>query len=138
MRKIDPSEHQIQCAIVEWANSIRCSGAFGQYLGNFLIAIPNGGKRTITEAIRFKKEGVKKGVSDLFLAIPTVDIKIFSPSGITHANSGLWIEVKTKIGKVSKEQIAWGDNMKLMGYQFEIVRSVDEGIQIIKNYLGMR
>lgn len=141
LRRINPTEHQIQSGIVEWANTIRYGGAFGMQLGNFLIAIPNGGKRKITEAIRFKKEGVKKGVSDLFLAIPIVislvDMKTFSSVEGFSKVSGLWLEVKTKNGKVTEEQSQWGDNMMLMGYRFEIVRSIDEGIQAIKDYLGM-
>ncbi|MBP5782205.1 MAG: VRR-NUC domain-containing protein, partial [Bacteroidales bacterium] len=34
-----------------------------------IFHIPNGGWRTITEAKRFKSEGVKKGVPDLFLPV---------------------------------------------------------------------
>jgi VRR-NUC domain-containing protein len=104
-------------------------------LGDFLISIPNGGYRHKSEAVRLKKEGLKKGVCDLFLAIPSYD-------GIkTEMNirRGLWIEVKSKKGKLSNYQKEW---IKLMrqycGYSVSVVRSVDEGIQAIKDYLGMR
>ena len=137
IRRVNPTEHQIQAAIVEWANNIRYGGAFGQYLGNFLIAIPNGGKRNISEAVRLKKEGVKKGVSDLFLAIPLFVMDESSVFG-GHTVSGLWLEIKTDKGRVSKEQILWGDNMCLIGYRFSVARSVDEGINAIKDYLGIK
>lgn len=139
IRRIDPTEHQIQCAIVEWAN------IFGiekyEQLANgdliirkrkvidFLLAVPNGGKRSITEAIRLKKEGVKMGVSDLFFAHPSMGERSF--------NHGLWIEVKSRKGKLSKEQKEWMILMSNVGYKCVEVKSVDEGIQAIKIYLGM-
>lgn len=140
IRSINPTESQIQCAIVEWANhaSIRLPSPFlsSYRVGSFLFAIPNGGKRSITEGIRLKKEGVKKGVSDLFLAIPMDVVESHHP--IIYYKCGLWIEVKTKSGKISKEQQNWLIKMFELGYETVFVRSVDEGIQAIKDYLGMK
>jgi hypothetical protein len=136
IRKIEATESQIQCTIVDWANNTNYLN--NRKIGDFLIKITNEGKRSIFQGRKMKREGLKKGVSDLFLAIPLVDINSFSPSGIIYTISGLWIEVKTKIGKVTKEQDQWGSDMKIMGYSFEIVRGVDEGIQAIKDYLVMK
>jgi len=124
IRKIGPTEHQIQCAIVEWANNTN----FGsEKIGDYLIAIPNGGNRSITEAVRLKKEGVKSGVSDIFLAISVMkDYRVYG---------GLWIEVKTKKGKLSPAQKNWMEKMNRNDYKADVVRSLDEGIQAIKNYL---
>lgn len=124
LRSINPSEHQIQSAIVDWSRNINwhCHN-----LGNLLIAIPNGEYRHISSAKRLKKEGVKSGVSDMFLAIP-------HKKGIPH---GLWIEVKTKIGKISFNQKRWMERMNRFGYSTCVVRTVDEGIQKIKDYLGI-
>lgn len=131
IRRIDPTEHQIQCGIVEWANNTKTP--YGQNkIGDFILAIPNGGNRSITEALRLKKEGVKKGVSDLFLAMP-----VTFNYGEDHGH-GLWIEVKSKKGKVSKAQENWAVLMIKSNYECRIVYSVDEGIQAIKDYLGMR
>lgn len=131
--KIEPTEHQIQCAIVEWAANTNLP--FGKRkIGDFLLAIPNGGNRSITEALRLKKEGVKKGVSDLFLSFPLwrdgymVDF---------YEACGLWIEVKSKKGKLSKSQEDWIVLMIAHGYEARVVYSVDQGIQVIKDYLGM-
>ena len=132
MRRIDPTEHQIQAAIVEWAYKTKMVNKYNPeriiYLKDHLIAIPNGGKRSITEAIRLKKEGVKPGVSDLFLACPSFNGK---------NKNGLWIEVKSKRGKVSRMQYEWSELMQGCHYAVSFIYSVDEGIQAIKDYLGM-
>lgn len=135
LRQIKPTEHKIQCAIVEWANKAHTKNGLS-IIGEFLIAYPNGGSRKkiklksgkffSLEGKRLKKEGVKAGVSDLFLAIPSNDF------------GGLWMEVKTHKGKVSKHQQSWIDLMRFAGYCAGVVRSVDDGIQAIKDYLGMR
>ena len=92
------AEHDEQIAVVKWFKI--------QYpnISKCLIAIPNaqGLAKTRLDAMRMwkklEREGAKKGVSDLFLAVPK------------NGYSGLWIEMKDK-GKtrcsVSKEQIDW-------------------------------
>lgn len=59
-----------------------------------MFAIPNGGSRHPLEALNLKRQGVKAGVPDIFLAIP---------QGNYH---GLFIELKRSIkpAPVSKEQ----------------------------------
>ncbi len=130
LRRLNPSEHQIQCAIAEWAKNTNTRYGKNK-IGDFLLAIPNGGNRSITEALRLKKEGVKSGVSDLFLCIPVIN-------NYEDHSHGLWIEVKSKKGRLSKEQIEWMDLMKSQHYEAVVVKSVDEGIDAIKCYLGVR
>jgi hypothetical protein len=124
LRRIDPTEHQIQAAIVEWARNIKLFDNFK--IGNFLLKNCNEGRRSWADGKRKKKEGLKKGVSDLFLAFPQKNYH------------GLWIEVKKRSGKMTKEQIEWFTFMNLVGYETKLVDEVDEGIQAIKDYLGMR
>lgn len=132
LRRIDPTEHQIQAAIVEWARMEKFQNPHNKeliiYLKDYLIAIPNGGNRSITEAIRLRKEGVKAGVSDLFLALPWDNGEFYC---------GLWIEVKSKNGKLSKAQREWLQKMS-KSYKTFVIFTVDEGIQAIKDYLGMK
>jgi len=59
---------------------------------DYLLHIPNGGKRNVREAARLKKQGVRAGVSDYLLAYPC---------GGYH---GLWIELKAGRGKPTKPQ----------------------------------
>lgn len=54
-----------------------------------IFSIPNGGSRNLIEAIKLKKEGLKKGALDLIVLIP---------------NKIIFLEMKTKKGKVSKDQ----------------------------------
>lgn len=141
IRRIEPTEHQIQSAIIEWTQCVKISLPPIHYsqnaevvnLSDFIIAIPNGGKRSLTEGLKFKREGVKKGVSDLFLACPQ---PINRQDGLWKY--GLWIEVKRKNGKLSKEQKLWFERMKIAGYSSCVVYSVDEGINAIKDYLGIK
>src|SRR2546421_316035 len=108
IRRVEPTEHQIQCAIVEWANKVPL--LMNWTIGDFLIAIPNGGKRTqiknkngkyfSLEGLRLKKEGVKAGVSDLFLTYSFVRPSEYNDFPVE--TYGLWIEIKKKGGKMSK------------------------------------
>lgn len=125
MRKIYPSEHQIQCSIVEWANHTKIP-ANNCNIGDFLLAIPNGRKRHISEAIKLKKEGVKKGVCDMFFAYPS------------YPFSGLWMEIKSKSGKLSDDQLKWIELMTAVGFMAVVFNTVDDGIKEIKNYLGIK
>lgn len=130
MIRLNPTEHQIQSAIVEWANHTNINKTLFK-IGDFLFAIPNGGSRNILEAKKLRKEGVKKGVSDLFLALPMFD----EDKGV---RCGLWIEVKSRNGKLSNEQIEWFNLMRLHGYECEEVRSLEGGIDVIMNYLRIK
>ena len=130
IRHVEPTEHQIQSAIVEWANITSCGYCYRK-IGHYLFSIPNGGLRCIKTAKRLKKEGLKSGVSDLFLAFPSWDWR-----GIKNKH-GLFIEVKSTNGKISLLQKEFMKRMDEVKYHTVIVKSVDEGIQAIKDYLGM-
>ena len=70
-----------------------------------MFHIPNGGKRNIAEATRFKAEGVKAGVPDICLPVPR------------DTYHGLWIELKrTKHGTVSEHQKKWLKELNTQGY----------------------
>lgn len=133
IRRVNPTEHEIQAAIVEWANNIEFKLALinSRKVGEFLIKIPNEGKRSFYVGKKFKKEGLRKGAFDLFLAIPVL-------MGIGSLSHGMFIEVKSKKGKLSNEQYFFQEAMINNGYRCAMVKTVDEGIQAIKEYLGMR
>lgn len=121
--------HQAQ--LVSWAKVRRLpdSVAANRKLGDFLIAIPNGGKRNIREAARLKQQGVKSGVSDLFLALPRGNY------------GGLWIEMKRPIvkgktrPKVSEMQEIWISRMVQAGYKAKVCYGFDEAKELIELYL---
>lgn len=106
-------------ALMQWA-------AYHSIASEYLIAIPNGGTRNVREAKNLKRQGVKPGVSDYFLAYPY---------GAFH---GLWIELKRPKPYrcvVSPQQLDWISKMQNRGYGAEICYGANEAIAVIKNYL---
>ncbi|HWY79028.1 MAG TPA: VRR-NUC domain-containing protein [Candidatus Sulfotelmatobacter sp.] len=125
MKKITESSEQM--VLIE-----RCS--HHPILSKYLIAIPNGGQRNPITGARLKKEGVKKGVSDLFLAYPMR----FQSCDILSA--GLWIELKKpqncKPAPITKEQLDWIKMMGDVGYETHICYGQDEAWECLVDYLG--
>jgi hypothetical protein len=130
-----PTEAQIQKTLIE-----RCS--YHPILSRFLIRIKNeSNKRSkqITlkdgkvkyvnfEAINDKKMGVKKGVSDLFLAYP---------SGGFH---GMWIELKRSrllSGALTKEQREWQSAMRELGYKAIVCHREQDAYDELIAYLKL-
>ena len=115
-----PTEEQEQAAVIEWRDLM-----VRQFPDlEDLIHIPNGGLRSKTEAVRFKKLGVRPGVSDLFLP---------APRGKYH---GLWVEMKRqKGGKLSPDQKDWIDRMNRKGYLALRADGAEEACDIIYRYL---
>lgn len=120
-------EDDHQKALMQWAKVTRLRGII---VADFLIAIPNGGKRKLKEAARMKAQGVKAGVSDLFLALPA------------NGACGLWIELKapatktSKAGKPSQSQIDWLERMSQVGYAARLCYGWEAAKVTIQEYLA--
>lgn len=78
---------------------------------------------SIQQGRLLKRMGVKKGVSDFFLAIPL------------NGKSGLWIELKVGKNKPTKEQVVFIERKVLRGYECALVWGFDAARETIKNYL---
>lgn len=121
-----------QIAVIRWAALQPVAGPGiqpGSRVGDYLFAIPNGGRRNAREAARLRAEGVRPGVHDLFLPIPRED---------AH---GLWIEMKAPPGYPSRttpEQRRWADRMLEAGYAVAVCGGADEAIGRIGTYLRLR
>lgn len=114
-------EHDLQVACVRWFKLSH------HELALCLFAIPNGGtRRNAREGARLKAEGVTAGVADLFLAIPNA------------TNSGLFIEMKTEKGRQQDTQKAFEQAVTKQGYRYEVVRSLDQFITLIIEYLNLK
>jgi hypothetical protein len=87
---------------------------------------PNGGKRNLFEAIKFKKMGVKAGFPD---------IAIYEPFGKYH---GLMIELKVKGGEPTKHQLKWLELLEKKGYMVAICYSLDSVIELIQQLINLR
>jgi len=88
-----------------------------------MFAIPNGGARHKAVASKLKREGVKAGVPDIFLAHPK------------GSYAGLWIEMKYGKNKTIPKQREWLRALSDSGYQTEVCYGVDEAWQVILDYL---
>lgn len=120
MQRYIPTEDTEQAHIFAWA-----AWARGKYPElDLLHHIPNGGKRSKSEAARFKVQGVKAGVPDICLPCAR---------GGYH---GLYIELKrTKGGKLSAAQKEWIDALNEQGYKAAVCYGFDEAKEIITEYL---
>jgi len=87
-----------------------------------IYAIPNGGHRHIAVAAKLKAEGVKRGIPDIHYPVA---------NGKYH---GLWIEMKTKTGRVTKDQKRMIEILRKLNHRVEVCRSCDEAWQALKNY----
>lgn len=124
-------EHNIQCACVRWFNL-----QWPQYRG-LLFSVPNGGARCKATAGRLKAEGVYPGVADLILLVPSIQHVEMTRLGEfeMYVCHGLCIEMKTPKGRQSPAQKLWQYQVEMRNYKYIIVRSLDEFINTINNYL---
>ena len=112
-------EAQEQSALIEWCGWM----AHKIPVLNLIFHVPNGGFRNEIEAANLKRQGVKAGVPDLFLPVAK------------HGFHGLFIEMKTKNGKVTENQVKWLRDLSAQGYLAVICRGADEAKKIIEDYL---
>lgn len=95
-------------------------------LKKYMYHVPNGGFRNRLEALDFKRQGLKAGVSDYHLPYPC------------HNYLGLWLEMKRKkkdLSRLGKEQKQWLMDMKELGYAVAIAYGADQAIEIVDKYL---
>lgn len=84
---------------------------------------PNGGRRTATEAARFKQMGTRQGFPDLILLFPNARYH------------GLFMEMKSKKGYQRPSQKRYQQAVEAMGYRYEIVRTIEGFIDCVRRYL---
>lgn len=122
VRRIEPSEHQIQSAYFDW---VRLA-----YPGCKLIyAVPNGGKRHIVTAMKMQREGVTPGMPDVNIDVPKI-------SDTVSDYYGMRIEVKTKKGALNAAQKEAHIQLESVGIWVVVCRSTESMIEETKRYLG--
>lgn len=89
----------------------------------FAFSIPNGFLDTKSKRIRAWKEGVVSGAPDVFIPFPSKGFH------------GLFIEFKRDGGRVSKAQTSFLTYAHSVGYKTEVVFSLREALQTLKDYL---
>lgn len=117
-----PTEHEEQVKLFQW-----CEVLTHQVLElKWIYAIPNGGLRNKTVAVKLKAEGVKSGVPDICLPVARKDYH------------GLYIEMKRqKDSQVSDNQNTWIDSLIKEGYCVKVCKGYEPAKNIIMWYLDI-
>ena len=113
------TEHDIQVDLIRWADAN--TPRYPELA--MLYAIPNGGRRSIGQAVKLKAEGVKPGVLDLHLPVAR---------GGYH---GCWIEMKKPGGTTSPAQAHWMHALALHGHKVALCTSSEAAQQVLLDYL---
>ena len=120
-KKRDNAESRMQQAVIKWWALKHKEFGVPECL---LFAIPNGARRDKVVGAILKKEGVRAGVPDLFLAVPN--------GGGWH---GFFVEMKTPTGSVSDEQSHFMAKASMKGYMTAYCRSYEEATMAIERYI---
>lgn len=110
-------EHNLQCSQMRYMRGAH------QELERVFFAVPNGQKRTERQTAWLHDEGMVNGVSDIILLKPN------------SRHPYLCIENKTAKGRQSPEQKLFQQAVEKQGGKYVIIRSMDEFIKTIEEYL---
>ena len=113
------SEHQEQVNLFKWA--FLQSGKYPEL--ELMHASLNGVKLNIGPAVKAKRGGMKRGVPDLLLPVAR------------RKYHGLFIEMKIKPNRTTKEQEWWIDKLRRQGYGCAVCYGWEEAINVIIHYL---
>lgn len=114
------TEHGQQSALFLWAALNR--SLYPEL--KWLHAIPNGGLRSKATAALLRAEGVKTGVSDVFLPVSR------------HGQHGLYIEMKAGKNTPTPEQKEFMSFVDGQGYRTAVCWTWLEAVQVICDYLN--
>ncbi|GKW24382.1 hypothetical protein PEC311524_19760 [Pectobacterium carotovorum subsp. carotovorum] len=114
------AELEEQAALIEWADKTVIDDI---KIGDYLLHIPNEGKRGPKAARDAKRLGVRAGVPDLFLTLPR------------GRYAGLWIEMKAKGGKLSPQQEVWLKRLEDAGYRAVCCFGFNQASSAISEYI---
>ena len=114
MKNDIPSEDLEQITFIQWFERT--------HPAVLIFHIPNGGKRSITQAMKFQKMGVKPGIPDMFI-----------PAW------GLWVEMKRRKGGVlSKDQKAVIAYLESIGDAVIVCKGWEDARQKLLDFLQSR
>lgn len=112
------TEHHLQVECVKWFR-------LAHNKDGIIYAIPNGGVRDSTTATKLKMEGALSGIPDLHIPVPR------------HGYGSLYIEMKNgKDGRLSEHQKEVIDQLRSLGNKVEVVRTLDDFMEVVNNYLA--
>lgn len=109
------SESALQQQIFNWYNNNYCLKNIEKR--GMIFSIPNGGTRHLMEAMTLKATGLLKGASDLIVILPNGKL--------------MFVELKQPKGIQSLEQKDFESRVKILGFEYHIIRSLEEFIILI-------
>jgi hypothetical protein len=115
--KDGPLEHDIQTRAINLIKTLLKPDIH-------IYAIPNGGYRRPSEAIRLKAEGVKAGIGDLIFLAPNRVVG--------------FLEMKTKRGSLTDEQEGFMAICIRHGHLWGMARTVDEAVAVVRSWGMLR
>jgi hypothetical protein len=121
---MDRGEEREQARFIKWTH-MPAVRAIAPAL-RWMFHCPNGGKRDAITGGQMRALGVKPGVPDLLMPVPS------------GPNPGLALEFKSATGRASESQDEW---MRFLmdeaGWMVLIVRSAEEGRKAVQFYLDV-
>lgn len=115
------TESQEQVLVMDWCRTME----YKYPELEIIFHIVNEGKRSKKYGALKKKEGLKRGIPDICLPIP---------KGPYHS---LYIELKSKTGKLTIEQKEWLKKLNKHGNKAVVAKGADEAIQVLQWYLNL-
>lgn len=115
-------EHAEQAALFRWA----AMAARQEPRLQLLFAVPNGLRTDIGAAVKMKQAGMKRGVPDVVLPVPSRDYH------------GCFVELKRRDGvpsDLSPEQAWWIERLTEAGYKAAVAFGWAEAVAILTDYL---
>lgn len=110
----------------EFGIQVTLASLLRQYYPDVLwFAVPNGGRRKVQDAKRFKDMGVRAGVFDIFV------------SEVTPIYPGFYVEIKAPNGSLSQAQKDFQAMAEARGYLCRSTTSALEGLWFVEEYLGI-
>ena len=111
------SENKIQQQIVQWFRNNHCLRHNSQRC--CIFSVPNE-RGNIRELQRMKATGLMAGVSDLVVIFP---------------NNIIFVEVKDATGRQQPKQREFEGIVQSLGFDYFLVRSLEEFKDVVKNYI---
>jgi hypothetical protein len=143
------NEHAIQSMFFTWVNFTRemQTSRRLKLIFRWIHAIPNGYLKTPFARLRGGKEGVRSGVHDVFIPAPNAGFSLTRPgifgtllggaSNHTSGYHGFYIEFKKPGEKMSDNQAAFAEFLKLVNYKWIVVTDWKTAAREVIAYLGI-
>ena len=114
------AEETIHKIVMEWASINPVTKPYH----SLFLHYPNSGKRTLHYGKLLKDMGMRKGVVDLFIAVPR------------RGFGGAWIELKSENGVLGPEQKLFLEQVATQNFYAAVCWSIDQAIETISWYFG--